>query len=245
MKRSFADYRRAAAAPTTVRVILGTVVVGIFAVVLTVVWRIVFPRKPNQITSIARNEGIWSPQAESLLSNLSGWTEIGEQSVTMFSNELLGDTTYPTLAEAMRRKIKFDELVSKSVARPRWIAFLLRNVFRSRFQAPNALVGAQDLSVLAIDDGFQLVTKTPALELLAPRLTIKVLRRRIGEPDKTASVNSVSDEGPLSSYTVYSYANETYQFIELTNAPPVDDDGTRLIDRVVVRVSQLRRALAR
>lgn len=193
-------------------------------------------RGPVSLQRILTDSTLWGKDFPAVLANLPGWRGIGEYTIAVFPDRVLGGTAYPTRDDAQPMIARLREALGRPKGTPRPdFAALLDVPLKTPppFETTAALLGE--------DHSARIAWTGPTLRLLAESLTVARLQERLGAPDTVTQrlIQTDRDNRPAV-LTLRSYAGGAVVFVETDWAP-----RPGIVDRVVLDTRVLSAALFR
>lgn len=193
-------------------------------------------RGPVPLQRILTDSTLWGKDFPAVLANLPAWRDIGESTIAVFPDRVLGGTPYPTRDDAQPMISRLQEALGRPRGTPQPdFAALLDAALKTPppFETTVALFGE--------DHSARIAWTGPILRLLTESLTVARLQERLGAPETVTQrlIQTDRDNRPAV-LTMRSYAGGSVVFTESDRTP-----RPGIIDRVVFDTRVLSAALFR
>lgn len=192
-------------------------------------------RLPLSLAQILSDHILFGKDFPAALAQLQGWTQIGERTVAVFPDQIVGSTPYRTREEAQPNAGLLGR--ASRELHPRLNPEITSLLAGAIAKQPPAFLAQAILS--PEDVTLRIAWADAAFQFLAPDLSVATVRERLGPPEKISEeiVPTESDRRPVV-LTVYSYAGGTIAFAESDAAAKPG-----LVDRVILDVPAVAAAL--
>lgn len=172
---------------------------------------------------------LWGEDGLALFASLDRWSNVGETSVFIYPDRVIGGTRFATLEEARQRATQ----IAAAIQRP---GAQLRPPFAAHYRlalAKRPLPVEIEAARFLEDDSFRVTWRRKDAHYLQKDLTMRAILDSYGSPQKTTTevVQSRGERRPAV-LTVHYYANGAIDFVESDWSP-----SPGLVDRVEVDVS--------
>jgi hypothetical protein len=200
--------------------------------VLPLVFGLAFPvvgqdDQSSTVTRILTIRALWGQDFPAALSSLPYWSRVGERTVVVFHDRIIGATPFRTAEAAQPARITLSEQLSQSAPSPA-PAFidLLSGVTGRPSPFRSDVVRGSD------DGSYRVAIVGPSPQFLPPGLTVEMVESLIG-PAQAVTSQVIQTEGERRPVilTLHSYAGGAVIFAESDFAPKPG-----LIDRSILNV---------
>lgn len=180
------------------------------------------------VERILTDPRLWGEDAFALFGSLDRWRNVGETSVLIYPDRVVGGTRFETLEEAKQRARQIAKAMQRPGAKPRPPFAAQYRQALSKKTPPLEIEAARFLE----DDSFRVIWRRKDGHYLQKDLTMRIVLAAYGPPQKTATelVQSRGERRPAV-LTIHNYANGAIDFVESDWSP-----SPGLVDRVVVDV---------
>jgi hypothetical protein len=190
----------------------------------------VFPQtdQASVVVKILNTRGLWGKDFPTALLSLPAWERVGERSIAIFPDRIVGTTPFRTRDAAQPTRTTFDQAVSQPPPSP-------NSPFADLFKGvPTGPLPVQsDVIQIFDDDSFRIaMVGKGGAQFLAPGLTIVQVESLIGPAQvvTTQVIQSERDRRPVI-LTLHSYGDGAIAFAE-SDWQPVPG----IVDRVLLNV---------
>jgi hypothetical protein len=183
------------------------------------------------VLKILSNRAVFGKDFAAALRSLPVWNALEEREIAVFTNRVVGSTSFDTKSEAEQRTLQLKTAFTKTQAQ-----------FRPEY-SPMAEAPARNLRVEAIpfpeDDSYRAAMTDSALELLNPGLTLERLSAALGNPERVryVTVQNKTERRPTQ-LKLYEYADGQIAF-----AVPDPTLHPGIIDRALLNVRAINSAV--
>jgi hypothetical protein len=189
----------------------------------------------NALAKIFSESDLWGKDYPAALASLPAWNRLGEKRVAVFADRIIGGSPHKTREEAEAEAKRFSEAVKelRSKPAPKFDALLKEKTEQLR-------AGKMEVIPFFQEDGTaRLAWTTGSHQLLAPRLNMATVKKRLGPPEKV-STEVIQGQGEVRPVilTLHSYAGGAVAFAESDVAP-----RPGLVNRVILDVPVVTAAL--
>lgn len=190
---------------------------------------------PAALQRILADQELWGDDYPAVLTRLRALQDSGERTVYIFPDRAAGATAARAQADVQTRATRLATLMARPVTLQAPFAQLQQRA------APAAGTLRAEAVRLRDGDGFHVaLTRTAALRLLRPGLTVEAVRARLGPPERVTqqTIQSEGDRRPVI-LTLHQYAGGSIAFAESNMGEP------GVVDRVVLDLNAAVAASAR
>lgn len=165
----------------------------------------------SAVRSILLNRHIWGRDFPAALMSLQGWRGVGESTVAVFANRIVGAKPYPQREEALPQIKRLEQEIAKP-----------RAPFKAEFSAlqnatPDAALKVLTPAVVRFEDdqSHRLAVTFANAEFLKANLTLKDVEAELGPADSvTKQVISGEGERRPVVLTLHHYAGGAIDFVQ-------------------------------
>jgi hypothetical protein len=178
------------------------------------------------LVKIFTTRALWGKDSPAALAFLPAWRRIGERTIAIFPDRIVGATPFKTAEEAQQARATVDRaFTERPPIAPEFEELL------ARFTREPAPFQAAVIRFLE-DDSFRIALTAPNLQFLPESLTVRQVEELIGQPETvtTQVIQSERDRRPLV-LTLHSYAKGAIVYAESDWAP-----RPGFVDRVILNV---------
>jgi hypothetical protein len=189
----------------------------------------------DALVKIFTAPGLWGKDYPAALASLPAWNRLGEKSVWVFADRVIGGLPHKTREEAQAEAKRFSEAVKE--LRPKPVP-KFETLLKDKTEQLRA--GKMEVIPFFQDDGTaRIAWTTGSHQLLAPRLKMATVKERLG-PAKKVSTEVIQGQGERRPVilTVHSYADGAVAFAESDVAP-----RPGFVNRVILDVPVVTAAL--
>jgi len=191
--------------------------------------------KTNALAKIFTAPGLWGKDYPAALASLPAWNRLGEKRVWVFTDRVIGGSPHKTREEAQAEAGRFSEAVKE--LRPKPVP-KFEALLKEKTEQLHA--GKMDVIPFFQEDGTaRIAWTTGSQQLLAPRLNMATVKKRLGPPEKV-STEVIQGQGEVRPVilTLHSYAGGAVSFAESDVA-----QRPGLVNRVILDVPVVTAAL--
>jgi len=183
------------------------------------------------LATILTNKTVWGKDFGSVLANLQGWTEIGEQKIAVFPSRVEGTNRLPATEAQRKAQQSTRSFGAQKIEPDPRFRDMLRNFLQARPPITAKTVKAPDG-----ESNYVAWSQTRPTQLLAPGLMATTVREQFGAPDRsTRELIQTQDERRPIVLKKYHYANDSAIFAEQDFSPKPGS-----IDRVLLNVNTVK-----
>ncbi|NIQ04496.1 MAG: hypothetical protein GWO20_01825 [Candidatus Korarchaeota archaeon] len=189
------------------------------------VTKVIQQQPPSPLAKILKDQTLWGKDYPAALAYLESWSKIGERTVEVFPEGVLGTTPYNSPEKVQQAAKQLAQAMKEPQPQP-------NDEFEDLLREPRKNpppFQAEVISFLADVDSMRVVWTGTPLQLLAPNLSLATVEERLGQPEKVTQevVPSVGELRPIV-LTLYGYAGSKVAFAESDWAP-----RPGFVDRVI------------
>lgn len=183
------------------------------------------------VLRVLGNRAVFGKDFAAALRSLPAWNALEEREIAVFTNRVVGSTSFDKKSDAEKRTLQLNTALTKAQAQ-----------FRPEF-SPMAEAPVPSLRVEAIpfpeDDSYRAAMTDSSLELLNPDLTLERLSAALGNPERVryVTVQNKTERRPTQ-LKLYEYADGQIAF-----AVPDPTLHPGIIDRALLNVRATKSAV--
>ena len=176
------------------------------------------------VLKVLSNRAVFGKDFVTALRSLPAWNALEEREIAVFTNRIVGSTSFDTKSEAEKRTLQVNNALTKAQVQ-----------FRPEY-SPMAEAPARSLRAEAIpfpeNDSYRAAITNSSLELLNPGLTLERLSTALGKPERVryVTVQNKTERRPTQ-LKLYEYADGQIAF-----AVPDPTLHPGIIDRALLNV---------
>jgi hypothetical protein len=204
--------------------------------------------KQANLKQILNNPHVWGKNFPSVLAELQGWSALGEVRINVLGDRTVGERKY----EAKDTAQSLSERLLNEITENQSHEFAnISRLFKSDAATGDSFVLPREnepRSAALFDGQIAVALKEAPLserpQMLAPNLTASVLTKELGEPQSVVHrIVRSKFESRSEVINVYSYSDQTVQFIESNYSASLPGTNERLIERAVLDVARVKSEL--